>query len=158
MQRILRQIKFFFAPPGTSWASYKWILQEFLRQLFFFELVSPQHSVDFEPYFHTNIVVWRKFYLIPINIILHADLVCFLDVSADVAAQRGEYGKEKYEEQTFQEKVRKNYMKLMEEDNWEVIKTDHKTLDQVYSEIEKKVNAVLKNDNKGPIEPLWPMQ
>ena len=89
---------------------------------------------------------------------MHADLVCFLDVSADVAAQRGEYGKEKYEEQTFQEKVRKNYMKLMEEDNWEVIKTDHKTLDQVYSEIEKKVNAVLKNDNKGPIEPLWPMQ
>ena len=89
---------------------------------------------------------------------MHADLVCFLDVSADVAAQRGEYGKEKYEEQTFQEKVRKNYMKLMEEDNWEVIKTDHKTLDQVYSEIEKKVNTVLKNDNKGPIEPLWPMQ
>ena len=89
---------------------------------------------------------------------MHADLVCFLDVSADVAAQRGEYGKEKYEEQTFQEKVRKNYMKLMEEDNWEVIKTDHKTLDQVYSEIEKKVNTFLKNDNKGPIEPLWPMQ
>ena len=85
-------------------------------------------------------------------------MVCFLDVSTDVAAQRGEYGKEKYEEQTFQEKVRKNYMKLMEEDNWEVIKTDHKTLDQVYSEIEKKVNTVLKNDNKGPIEPLWPMQ
>ena len=91
------------------------------------------------------------------DIISFADLVCFLDVSAEVAAQRGEYGKEKYEVQTFQEEVRKNYMKLMEEDNWEVIQTDHKTLDQVYSEIEKKVNIVLKND-KGPIEPLWPMK
>ena len=91
------------------------------------------------------------------DIISFADLVCFLDVSAEVAAQRGEYGKEKYEVQTFQEEVRKNYMKLMEEDNWEVIQTDHKTLDQVYSEIEKIVNTVLKND-KGPIEPLWPMK
>ena len=37
------------------------------------------------------------------------DLVCFLDVSAAEAAQRGGFGEERYEKAEFQARVRKNY-------------------------------------------------
>ena len=84
------------------------------------------------------------------------DLVCFLDVSPEEASKRGDYGNEKYEKIEFQAKVRDNYKKL-KEDNWEVINTDGKTLDQVFIEVENIVKNVLTTD-KGNIQPLWPMK
>jgi len=84
------------------------------------------------------------------------DLVCFLDVSPEEASKRGDYGNEKYEKIEFQAKVRDNYNKLIE-DNWEVINTDGKTLDQVFMEVENTVKNVLVTD-KGNIQPLWPMK
>jgi len=84
------------------------------------------------------------------------DLVCFLDVSPEEASKRGDYGNEKYEKIEFQAKVRDNYKKL-KEDNWEVINTDGKTLDQVFIEVENIVKNVLTSD-KGNIQPLWPMK
>ena len=83
------------------------------------------------------------------------DLVCFLDVSPEEASKRGNYGNEKYEKVEFQAKVRDNYKKL-EEDNWEVIITDGKTLDQVFEEVESVVKNVLAAE-KETIQPLWPM-
>ena len=83
------------------------------------------------------------------------DLVCFLDVSPEEASKRGNYGNEKYEKVEFQAKVRDNYKKL-EEDNWEVIPTDGKTLDQVFEKVESVVKNVLAAE-KETIQPLWPM-
>ena len=83
-------------------------------------------------------------------------MICFLDVSPEEASKRGDYGNEKYEKIEFQAKVRDNYQKLKEE-NWEVINTDGKTLDQVFMEVEKIVKNVLATD-KGNIQPLWPMK
>jgi len=84
------------------------------------------------------------------------DLVCFLDVSPEEASKRGNYGNEKYEKVEFQAKVRDNYKKLIE-DNWEVIPTDGKTLDQVFEEVESVVKNVLAAE-KETIQPLWPIQ
>jgi len=84
------------------------------------------------------------------------DLVCFLDVSPEEASKRGNYGNEKDEKDEFQAKVRDNYKKL-EEDNWEVIPTDGKTLDQVFEEVESVVKNVLAAE-KETIQPLWPIQ
>ena len=47
------------------------------------------------------------------------DLVLFLEVSAEKAAERGGYGEERYEKTSFQEKVHKNFTKLKSE-GWQV--------------------------------------
>jgi len=85
------------------------------------------------------------------------DLVCFLDVSPEEAAKRGGFGKERYETTEFQAKVRENYNALME-DNWTIINTDGKTLDQVFLEIKDSVSAVIEKTNKGAVEELWPLE
>lgn len=84
------------------------------------------------------------------------DLVCFLDVSPEEAAKRGGFGNERYETQAFQDKVRANYKQLIE-DNWKIINTDGKSLDQVYDDIRENVNSVLLTGKRGKIEPLWPL-
>ena len=83
------------------------------------------------------------------------DVVCFLDVSPDEAMKRNGFGKEHYEQKEFQIKARKIYSQLMD-NNWKVIHTDKKTLDQVYSEVYDIIQSLLDNhDNLKPIEKLW---
>lgn len=89
--------------------------------------------------------------------LFNLDLVCFLDVSPEEAAKRGGFGKERYETTEFQAKVRENYNALME-DNWTIINTDGKTLDQVFLEIKDSVSAVIEKTNKGAVEELWPLE
>merc|ERR1711973_776581 len=60
------------------------------------------------------------------------DLVCFLDVSAAEAAQRGGFGEERYEKAEFQARVRKNYHQLIDTDYWKVVDTDGKTPEIVF--------------------------
>ena len=86
------------------------------------------------------------------------DLVCFLDVSPEEANKRGGFGDEVYEKKEFQAKVRKNYDALME-DNWNVIDTDKKSLDEVYAEINTLVRSKIElhRNNDKPLEKLWPM-
>ena len=83
------------------------------------------------------------------------DLVCFLDVSPEEAAKRGNYGDERYEKQDFQAKVRNNYKKLIQDD-WETFNTDGKSLDEIFEDVKETCMKVI-NQEKGPIEQLWPM-
>lgn len=85
------------------------------------------------------------------------DLVCFLDVSPDEAQKRGGFGQERYEKLEFQTRVRKNYDQLMD-DSWQVIDTDHKTMDKVYEEVLAVVEKSLQRQiHQQPMKPLWPM-
>ena len=77
-------------------------------------------------------------------------------MSPEEAAKRGGFGNERYETTAFQAKVRENYNKLIE-DNWSIVNTDGKSLEQVFNEINDKISVVLNDQNKGPIETLWPM-
>lgn len=80
----------------------------------------------------------------------------FLDVSPEEAQKRGGFGNERYETTEFQAKVRKNYDKLID-DNWRIINTDGKNLDQVFAEIKDNVSHLLNQPLQGQIEPLWPL-
>jgi len=47
------------------------------------------------------------------------DLVIFLDLDPEDAKKRGDYGAERYENFSFQKRVRENYMQL-KDDTWKV--------------------------------------
>lgn len=85
------------------------------------------------------------------------DLVCFLDVSSEEAQKRGGFGMERYEKVEFQERVRKNYQKLMDE-RWKLIDTDSKTLDEVYTEVTELITKTIDHHDNRPISPLWPLK
>jgi len=81
------------------------------------------------------------------------DLVLFLEVSAEKAAERGGYGEERYEKTSFQEKVHKNFTKLKTE-GWQVVDAGQ-SLDDVHREIMLLVEKAVGTATNKPIEKLW---
>lgn len=57
--------------------------------------------------------------------LIKPDLVIFLDVGAEVAASRGDFGKEIYEKIDFQKKVRKSFLKVLDILDFEGFKLVH---------------------------------
>ena len=80
------------------------------------------------------------------------DLVCFLDVSEEVAIKRADFGGERYEMTDFQRKVRDNYEKLRD-DSWVTVSADG-TLDEVQEELFKIVTEEVEKD-KDEVGKLW---
>ena len=69
------------------------------------------------------------------------DLVCFLDVSEEVAQQRADFGGERYELTEFQRKVRQNYEKLRD-DTWVTVSADgslEEVGENLYQVVEQEV-------------------
>ena len=85
------------------------------------------------------------------------DVVYFLDVSPEEAEKRGGFGNEVYEKRDFQARVRRNYDEL-KDDNWNVVDTDGKSLDEVYKELKGLVFKAVKDFEAKPIESLWPLK
>ncbi|KAK4363191.1 hypothetical protein RND71_018432 [Anisodus tanguticus] len=87
--------------------------------------------------------------------LLAPDLVVYLDISPEKAAERGGYGDERYEQLEFQKKVAGSYLALRDS-SWKVIDA---TLS--IEDIEKKLREVvldcMKACHKGkPLSQLWP--
>jgi len=80
------------------------------------------------------------------------DLVCFLDVSEEVAKARADFGGERYEKTEFQSKVRNNY-NLLSDKSWKFVNAD-KTLDEVHKDIYDVINPEIKKV-KEPVGKLW---
>ena len=80
------------------------------------------------------------------------DLVCFLDVSEEVAQQRADFGGERYEVTDFQRKVRENYEKLRD-DSWVTISADG-SLEEVGEELYKVVEREVGREKAG-LGQLW---
>jgi len=80
------------------------------------------------------------------------DLVCFLDVSEEVAKERADFGGERYEKTEFQQKVRNNYSRL-EDSTWKTVSADG-TMEEVYKELYNLVKVCIEEDKK-EIVPLW---
>ena len=81
------------------------------------------------------------------------DLVCFLDVSEEVAMKRADFGGERYEMTDFQRKVRGNYEKLRDS-SWVTVSADG-TLEQVHEELFKIVQTEVDRENKAELGKLW---
>lgn len=81
------------------------------------------------------------------------DVVIFLDMSTEDAKARGDYGKERYEKEEFQRKVRAVYDELME-DNWVTVNAA-RDVDTVHKEIKGIVEKTMSRVANEPIKKLW---
>jgi len=80
------------------------------------------------------------------------DLVVFMDVTEEVAKQRGGFGEERYEVAEFQRRVRQNYKELTDE-TWVEICADG-SLEEVEGKLLDIVNKELVKE-RGAVSRLW---
>jgi len=80
------------------------------------------------------------------------DIVCFLDVSEEVAKSRADFGGERYEKTEFQKRVRENYNKLADT-TWKFVDAD-KSLELVHTDL---YNIILEEIKKPKVDvgKLW---
>ena len=81
------------------------------------------------------------------------DLVCFLDVTEEVAMQRADFGGERYELTDFQRKVRENYTRLSDP-SWVTVSADG-TMEEVEKELYNIVGKEVNRIEKGDLGKLW---
>lgn len=81
------------------------------------------------------------------------DIVFYLDLSAESARERQEYGSERYETAEFQALVKKQFMALREE-SWRVVNAA-RTIESIHQELLETVKNVIEQNTHKLIKPLW---
>ena len=83
------------------------------------------------------------------------DLVLYMNVSPEVARQRGGYGEERYERAEFQAKVGKQFLSLgAKEQNWRVINADRDSA-TIANEVTNHVESIKSDSFKYSVGKLW---
>ncbi|KAL2505325.1 P-loop containing nucleoside triphosphate hydrolase superfamily protein [Abeliophyllum distichum] len=86
--------------------------------------------------------------------LLAPDLVLYLEISPEKAAERGGYGEERYEQLEFQEKVSQSY-KTLSESSWKIIDATL-PIEDVEKQLRENVLDCLTVCQKGkPLSELW---
>ncbi|XP_018013107.1 thymidylate kinase [Hyalella azteca] len=84
------------------------------------------------------------------------DLVLFLTLGGTELSSRGGYGQERYEEDSFQQRVMRNYNEL-KRDYWNVVNADEKSVEQLHSELLPLVTSAVAAAEDKPLLTLdWP--
>ncbi|XVF71485.1 hypothetical protein PTKIN_Ptkin12aG0041100 [Pterospermum kingtungense] len=82
------------------------------------------------------------------------DLVVYLDIPPEKAAERGGYGGERYEQLEFQKKVAQHY-KLLEDSSWKIVDAC-RPLEDVEKQVKEIVlQEVMACQNGKPLSSLW---
>ncbi|KAL7642277.1 UNVERIFIED_CONTAM: hypothetical protein RMT77_006838 [Armadillidium vulgare] len=81
------------------------------------------------------------------------DLVLFFDLNMHNAVQRPTYGQERYENQTFQEKVRRNFL-LLQDESFKVIDAN-RPIEVVYEDAKNSVLRAIQESRFKPLQELW---
>ncbi|KAK3575306.1 hypothetical protein QTP86_023426 [Hemibagrus guttatus] len=84
------------------------------------------------------------------------DLVMFLQLNPSVAAERGEFGTERYETSSFQRNVQQRFEQLMKDPsvNWKVIDAA-RSIEAVHSDIKVLCENIINTSENLPIGELW---
>ncbi|XP_067395096.1 thymidylate kinase isoform X3 [Emydura macquarii macquarii] len=84
------------------------------------------------------------------------DLILFLQLSTSEAAKRENFGNERYENSSFQEKVLQHYHHLMKDKtlNWKTIDAS-KSIEELHNEIKSFTEEAMKEVQDKPIGELW---
>uniref|UniRef100_A0A674J0K2 Thymidylate kinase n=2 Tax=Terrapene triunguis TaxID=2587831 RepID=A0A674J0K2_9SAUR len=84
------------------------------------------------------------------------DLILFLQLSTLEAAKRGDFGNERYENSSFQEKVLQNYYHLIKDKtlNWKTIDAS-KSIEELHNEIKSFTEEAMQEVQNKPIGALW---
>ena len=85
--------------------------------------------------------------------LLRPDLVCFLDLPLSEALKRAEFGEERYENITFQQKVLKAY-KSLHDDTWKTVDASG-DVDGVHSQLLQLVLEAMDTSKSKPVHGLW---
>ena len=81
------------------------------------------------------------------------DMVCFLDVSEEVAMKRADFGGERYELTDMQRRVRENYVHLTDA-SWVTVSADG-TMEEVGDNLYKLVKNIVDKEDKLELGKLW---
>ena len=81
------------------------------------------------------------------------DLVVYLDLSADTAEQREQFGTERYEVAQFQEQVKEQFSQMVES-NWMVLNAAQ-SIDSLHRNILRLAQSTITEKAHTPIASLW---
>ncbi|KAK2180361.1 hypothetical protein NP493_446g01022 [Ridgeia piscesae] len=81
------------------------------------------------------------------------DAVLFLQLTPEAASERADYGKERYEQPEFQDRVADNY-KLMTDDTWKMIDASQ-TIDELHTVVRAVALEVIEKAKGQDIGQLW---
>lgn len=81
------------------------------------------------------------------------DLVVYLELNAEIAAERRGFGNERYEDQETQEVVHKNYLSLKDK-NWQIVDANT-TIEQLQQKLVELCINKIKEVGEMPIKYLW---
>lgn len=81
------------------------------------------------------------------------DRVIYLTLSTEEAAARGTYGKERYEQTEFQQKVSKNFEKL-KDSTWQEVTAD-KSIEDLHRQILVITKSIIEESGDKPLQQLW---
>jgi dTMP kinase len=79
--------------------------------------------------------------------------VFFLDLPVDVAAERGQFGEERYEKLDFQRKVYANF-KAMATPIWKMVDAAQ-TIEQIAQEVEAESLETMERVQEQPVTSFW---
>ncbi|XP_048055617.1 thymidylate kinase isoform X1 [Megalobrama amblycephala] len=84
------------------------------------------------------------------------DMVMFLQLNPNMAANRGEYGIERYETSAFQRTVHQRFEELMQDSsvNWKVIDAA-RTIEEVHKDIKHLSEEIIRLVENQPVGKLW---
>ncbi|XP_043851179.1 thymidylate kinase [Dromiciops gliroides] len=84
------------------------------------------------------------------------DLIFFLKLSSGEAAKRGDFGKERYENNAFQEKALQRFYQLMKDDtlNWKTIDASQ-SIEDLHTEIYSLSEETIETARETPVGELW---
>lgn len=91
------------------------------------------------------------------------DCVIFMNMPVEQAAQRGQYGEERYEKLDFQREIQKKFLELQEEDRsaaaegggeWMVVDATQ-SIEDIQAQVQARVAEVVSNVRDKPIGSLW---
>lgn len=83
------------------------------------------------------------------------DLVLFMELDVDEASTRGGFGEERYESETFQNRVKHQFAKLFDDAYWRRINAKQ-SIEECEAEIKVHVDNVLAAAAFHEVQPLWP--
>ncbi|NWX14763.1 KTHY kinase, partial [Aegotheles bennettii] len=84
------------------------------------------------------------------------DLILFLQLSPEKAAERGNFGNERYENSSFQEKVLQSFYRLMKDEtlNWKTVDAS-KSIEDLHREIKCIAEETMQEVQNKPLGELW---
>ncbi|KAL9845225.1 thymidylate kinase isoform 2-T2 [Geothlypis trichas] len=84
------------------------------------------------------------------------DLILFLQLNPEAAAERGNFGQERYETSSFQEKVLQCFYCLMEDKtlNWKTVDAS-KSIEDLHKEIKSIAKETMQEVQNKPLGELW---